>query len=296
MNKSASRSNWGRKLVPWLFVLPGLAITILLRYATLGTAFFWSLHNVTVSEMPGKFIGVKNYTDLMASAAFSQSFVNTLVFVGLTFLICFPVPIIQALILNEIRHKKTKNWLSTLYIIPAVIPGTIVIVIWRWIWNPQYGIANYLLGLLNLPPQSWLGDPNLVKFCIVFPGILGGGFTVLLYFAAMLGVPDDIIEAASIDGCVGWRKIRFIILPNIKFMISVQVITTMIGTFQIADSIFQYTSGGPAGASNSLGLHIYKLFNEEFIYGQGSALSIILLVIIAVLTAVQLIVDKSSDN
>lgn len=285
-----------KKMTPWLFVLPGLAITILLRYVTLGISFFWSFFNVTVAEMPGKFLGLQNYFDLIDSAAFKQSLVNTLLYVGLTFVMCFPIPILQALILNEIRNKKIKNWISTFYILPAVIPGTIVIVIWRWIWNPQYGIANYLLQALQIPPQAWLGDPNLVKFCIVFPGILGGGFAVLLYYAAILGVSDDIVEAAAIDGCTGIKKIRYIILPNIKFMIGVQVITTIIGTFQISDTIFQYTAGGPAGASNSLGLHIYKLFNEEFKYGHASALSIILLVVIAVLTMIQLAVDKSTQD
>lgn len=285
-----------RKLIPWMFVLPGLAMTILLRYVTLGTSFVWSFFNVTVADMPGKFVGLQNYTDLFESAAFKQSFINTMVFVGLTFLFCFPIPIIQALILNEIRNKRLKNWFSTLYILPAVIPGTIIIVIWRWIWNPQYGIANYLLSFLNIPAQTWLGDPNFVKFCIIFPGILGGGFTVLLYYAAILGVSDDIIEAAAIDGCTGMKKIRYIIMPNIKFMIGVQIIMTLIGTFQISDSIFQYTGGGPAGASNSLGLHIYKLFNEEFKYGHASALSIILLVIITILTIIQLKADKSNED
>lgn len=281
-----------KAIIPWLFVLPGLLITILLRYATLGTSIFWSFFNVTVTEMPGKFVGFENYINLISSKEFSQVLINTLVYVGLTFLLCFPIPIIQAVILSEIKSKRLKNWFSTLYIIPAVIPGTIVIVIWRWIWNPQYGIANYILSLLNVAPQAWLADPNLVKLCIIFPGILGGGLTVLLYYAAILGIPQDIVEAASLDGCTGWKKMRYITLPNIKFLITVQVITTFIGTFQITDTIFQYTNGGPAGASNSIGLNIYKLFNERFKYGEGSALSTILLVIIAVLTLIQLKMDK----
>ncbi len=283
-------------LVPWLFVLPGLLITILLRYVTIGTSIFWSLFNVTVKEMPGKFMALQNYTNLITSKEFSQVFINTIIYVGLTFILCFPIPIIQAVVLSEIRNMKLRNWLSTLYIVPAVIPGTIIIVIWKWIWNPQYGIANYILGLLNLPSQAWLGDSNLVKLCIIFPGILGGGLTVLLYYAAILGISKDIIEAASLDGCTGLKKMRYITIPNITFIIKVQVIATIIGTFQITDTIFQYTNGGPAGASNSIGLNVYKLFNERFKYGEGSALSTILLVIIALLTLLQIKMDKSNKQ
>lgn len=282
-----------RAIIPWLFVLPGIIITFLLRYLTLGTSVFWSFFNVSVMNMPGEFIGIQNYINLFTRQDFWTSLANTLVYLGLTLLICFPMPIIQALILNEIRSAKIKNWFSTLYILPAVIPATVSIVIWRWIWNPEYGVANYIFSLLGLPAQAWLGDPQLVKFAIIFPGILGGGLGVLLYYAAILGISNEVYEAASLDGCTGIKKMRYIILPNIKFVVFVQLITTTINTFQIMDVIFQYSNGGPAGASNSIALNIYKLYNDQFNYGQGSALSTILLLIIAVITLIQLKVNQS---
>ncbi|WP_206538857.1 carbohydrate ABC transporter permease [Metabacillus indicus] len=285
-----------KRVVPWLFLLPGILATLLLKYVTIGTSVTWSFFNVTVQDMPGEFVGLQNYINLFTAPDFGITFGNTLVYLGLTLLLCFLVPIIQAVILNEIRSKKLKNWFSTLYILPAVIPGTVIIVIWRWIWNPEYGVANYIFGLFGLENQAWLSDPELVKLCIVIPGILGGGLSVLLYYAAILGVPKDIYEAAELDGCSGWKKVRYIILPNIKFIILVQLIMTVIGTFQIMDVIFQFTNGGPAGASNSLGLNIYKLFNEQFQYGQGSALSTVLLLIIAIITLIQLKVSKTDAD
>lgn len=286
--------SWGnKKLVPWLFLLPGILTTLLLRYVVLGTTITWSFFHVTVSDIPGKFVGLQNYIALFTRSDFPVYFGNTLIYLVLTLILTFPVPILQAIILHEIRNKKLKNWFSTLYILPAVIPGTVYIVIWTWIWNPDYGLANFIFGLFGLGHQSWLSDPQLVKFCIVFPGILGGGLSVLLYYAAILGISEDIYEAADLDGCTGWRKVLYIILPNIKFIVLIQLIMTVIGTFQIMDVIFQFTNGGPAGASNSLGLNIYKLFMEQYQYGQGSALSTFLLFVIAIITLIQLKINKS---
>lgn len=287
---------WKKAIIPWLFVLPGMLITLLLRYVTMGTTIVWSFHNVKVGDIPGTFIGLRNYSNLFTSSAFSQAFLNTLIYVGLTFLICFPIPLIQAVILSEIHKEKLKNIFTTLYIIPAVIPGTILIVIWKWIWNPQYGIANLLLKFFGMEPQIWLANADLVKMCIVLPGILGGGFTVMLYYAAILGIPQDVVEASRLDGCAGFKKLRYITFPNIRFILMVQVITTMIGTFQISDSIFQYTNGGPAGASSSLGLSIYQFYMEQYEYGKGSALSVILLVVIAVLTMIQLCYQNRNED
>ncbi|MBO1004765.1 sugar ABC transporter permease [Pseudogracilibacillus auburnensis] len=271
-------------------------MTLLLKYIVLGTSVVWSFFYVTVQDMPGEFVGFQNYINLFQQSDFKVYFGNTIVYLLLTLLLTFPTPIIQAVILNEIRNKKLKNWFSTMYILPAVIPGTVTIVIWKWIWNPEYGIANFLFSLVGLEGQAWLSDPALVKFCIIFPGILGGGLSVLLYYAAILGISQDVYEAAELDGCSGWKKVRYIILPNIKFIVMVQLIMTTIGTFQIMDVIFQFTNGGPAGASNSLGLNIYKLFNEKFQYGMGSALSTFLLFIICIITLIQLKVNKTETE
>ncbi len=279
-----------RRLTPWLFVLPGLLITLFLRYYTMIQSLMWSFFNYDIANPPGEFIGLENYIHLLTSEEFWKSLANTGIFLLLGLALNFWVPIVQALFLSE--AKRGRSLFSTIYIIPAVVPGTVNIVIWKWIWNPQYGLANKLLNFFGAEGQMWLSDDKWVKFCIMFPGILGGGLSVLLYLSAILGISEDISEAACLDGCTKLKKIWYIVLPNISFLIKIQLIMYTIGTLQIMDSVFQYTKGGPAGASNTIALNIYKLYGERFVYGQGSAAASILLLLIAVITMIQMNAEK----
>ncbi|MFR6163458.1 MAG: carbohydrate ABC transporter permease [Mediterraneibacter gnavus] len=170
-------------------------------------------------------------------------------------------------------------------------------IIWRWIWHPDYGVANQIVKFFGGEPQVWLSDPDLVKFCIIFPGVLGGGLTVLLYLSAIQGVSTDIMESAALDGCTGFKKIRHIILPNISFMIFIQLIMCVITTMQTAGCcrICMHPEA-PSGASTTQGIFIYNAFNDDLNYGRGSAASVVLLIVIAVLTMLQMHFEKSEKN
>ena len=196
---------------------------------------------------------------------------------------CFLIPLIQALLLNEL--VRLKKCLTTLYILPALIPTSVNVIIWKWIWHPDYGVANQIVKFFGGQPQTWLSDPNLVKFCIIFPGVLGGGLTVLLYLSA-------IQESAALDGCTGFGRIIHIILPNISFMIFIQLIMCVITTMQLLDVPYMYASGGPSGASTTQGIFIYNAFNQDLNYGRGSAASVILLLVIAAMTMIQMRFEK----
>lgn len=197
--------------------------------------------------------------------------------------------LIQALLLNELRRK---NLVSTMYLLPTLIPGTIGVIIWRWFWHPDYGIANQLVRFLGGQPQTWLSDPNLVKFCIVFPGIIGGGVGVLLYLSAIQNVSQDIIDSAALDGCVGWRRIFYIILPNVRFIITIQLIMAVTNAMQLLDGPYLFAGGGPSGASTTQGIFIYESFYKDFNYGRGSAVSIILLLVIMIISIIQFKYEK----
>lgn len=167
------------------------------------------------------------------------------------------------------------------------------VIVWKWIWDPDYGIANQIFKFFGGDAQMWLSNPDLTKFCIVFPGIVGGGVNVLLYLTAIQGISKDIYEAAALDGCVGWRKVVHIILPNIRFIVVIQLVLSCITTMQILDVPYQFTSGGPSGASTSLGIFIYNSVYTDLNYGKSAAASVTLFVVIAILTVLQMKLDKS---
>ncbi len=134
-----------------------------------------------------------------------------------------------------------KNTLTTLYLLPAVIPVTATAMIWRWIYHPTYGIANQITNALGLGTFGWLQDPQIVKTAIILPGLIGGGLVMLLYLAALYSIPEDIYDAAMLDGCSSLELIQYIKLPFMRQVIFVQALFTIIGTFQMLDMPFVMT-------------------------------------------------------
>ncbi len=283
-----------KAVIPWLFLLPGLLSTFVLRYYTIFQGLKLSFYQYDVANPPGRFVGLEKFGELFRNTDYWQAWRNTFVYLVLIVALNFFIPIIQALFLGEII--KLRSFFSTFYILPAVIPLTINITLWKWIWEPEFGVANYLVKFFGADPIPWLSDARWVKFCIIFPGIIGGGFSVLLYLAAILGISEDIKEASMLDGCTGFKRMFFIILPNIKFLILIQFVLTTMTALQLLDLPFQFTDGTPAGASTSLPLFIYHYYTRNYDYGLGSAAAMTLMMIIAVITFIQLKLNNQESE
>lgn len=273
------------------FLLPGIIFTVWLRYYPILQSFYMSLFTYDPVNPPGKFVGLQNYQNIFQSGFYWGAWKNTFIFLILHIGLIFFIPLVQAIFLNELT--KGKKFFSTVYLTTALIPISINVIIWKWIWHPDYGLANQVLKFFGAEPQMWLSDPSLTKFAIIFPGIIGGGVGVLLYLAAIQGVSSDIYEASEIDGCTGWQKIAHITLPNIKFIIIIQLILATISTMQILDLPYQYTSGGPSGAATSMGIYIYDMVNKDLSYGKSTAAACVLFIVIGILTIVQMKLDQS---
>ncbi|MBD2845474.1 sugar ABC transporter permease [Paenibacillus sp. IB182496] len=283
-----------RKLAPWLLLAPPILLTAWLKYYLIIKAFYMSLFDYNAIEAPGPFVGFANYARMFSTQYYWDAWSNTFVFLFLTLIMTFLIPIVQALFLNELI--RLRHVFTTLYIVPALIPTAVNMIIWKWIWHPDYGVANRILLFFGGQPQAWLSDPDFTKFCIVFPGVLGGGLSVLLYLSAIQGISREMIESSQLDGCTGWRRIVHIILPNIRFLIFIQLVMAVILTMQLLDAPYMYTAGGPSGASTTMGVYIYNTFQQDFNYGRGSSASIVLLCVIAVMSAVQMKLDRSQKN
>lgn len=274
-----------------LFMLPGILAAIWLRYYPIGKTFYMSMFNYDPVSPPGIFVGFKNFIDLFRTGFYWEAWKNTFIFLGLTLVLVFWVPLVQAIFLNEIM--KGRKLFTTIYLITTLIPMSVNVIIWKWIWNPEYGLANQIFQFFGGNAQLWLSNPELTKFCIIFPGMVGGGVNVLLYLAAIQGISPQIYEAAALDGCVGWQKIAHIILPNLRFIIVIQLILTCISGMQVLDIPFQFASGGPSGTSTSMGIYIYNSVYTDLSYGKSAAASVTLFIVIALLTVLQMKLDNS---
>ncbi len=283
-----------QKMAPWLLLAAPILFTVWLKYYPIMKAVIISFFNYDPIHQPGQFVGLQNYITMFNTEFYWEAWQNSFVFLVLQLVMTFFIPIIQALFLNELRRMKSV--VSTMYLLPTLIPTTINVIIWRWVWHPDYGVANQLVRFFGGEPQTWLSDPALVKFCIIFPGIIGGGINVLLYLSAIQNVSPDIMESAALDGCTGWKRIWYITLPNIRYIIFIQLIIAVSTAMQLLDAPYMFAAGGPSGASTTQGIFIYNSFNKDFNYGRGSAASVILMLVVMVMTAIQMHFENAEQE
>lgn len=280
------RARMNIRWTPILFLLPSVIVFLVFKYYLIVQAVYISLFNYDIVYPPGRFVGLDNYWEFLRTSTFWTAMKNTFVFFLLSVALTFWVPIVQALFLSQI--KRANAVYRFLYQIPSVLPLVAGTLLWKWMYNPDRGLFNYLLGKIGLGPYDWLNDMSMTKFAIVLPGFFAsGGVAVLLYYAAIKSISSEIFESAKIDGCSPWDRMRLIILPNIQFVIMIQFIGFMSGVLLAFDNIYVMTQGGPADASLVVALLIQRSAFVQSRFGISSALSFFMFVVIALLTIVQ---------
>jgi len=293
-NQKRSRSRKKIRWTPILFLLPSIIVFFVFKYYPIFDAIYISLFNYDIINPPGRFVGFGNYEEFLGSETFWIAMKNTFIFLILSMAIVFWVPIVQALFLSNIR--RFNGMYRVLYQIPSVLPIVAGVLLWKWMYNPDRGLFNYLLGKIGLGPYGWLNDLHMTKLAIVLPGFFAsGGVGMLLYYAAIKSISSEIFEAAKIDGCGPWRRIGMIILPNITFVILIQFIGFMSGVLLSFDNIFVMTQGGPADASLVVALMIQKTAFVQSRFGISAALSFFMFIVIVILTVIQFRLQREEE-
>jgi multiple sugar transport system permease protein len=278
------KTGWTALIV---FLAPTVVAFLVFNYYPLLKTVYMSFFNYDAIKPPGPFVGFLNYPQSFKSASFRTALSNTVVLFLFSLGFGFWVPILQALLLDSIRgavHRVSKY----LYLLPMAIPSVGVYLVWIWIWHPDLGLANALLKALHLPILLWLTDPKLVKMCLRIPMLLGGGMSILIYLAAIQGVPADQYESAELDGAGLLRRLWHITLPNIWHMVTILFILTLTGALLAFDDIFVMTQGGPGDASTTLVFGVYRIAFNQLQMGQGAAWAVLILLITLAATSVQL--------
>jgi multiple sugar transport system permease protein len=181
----------------------------------------------------------------------------------------------------------------TIFYVPSLISGVAVALVFSWFFNQRYGIINYFLSLIGIPGPSWLGDPSYTLPAFVLMSIWGVGGTVVIFIAALQGVPAMLYEAAELDGANSWQRFWNVTIPLISPVLLFSLITGVIGTFQTFAVSYIMTNGGPANASLFYLLYLYRNAFNWFEMGYASALAWFLFLIIMICTAILL---RTSDS
>ena len=270
---------WRTQATSYLFVLPALLIFGLITFYPITTTIIYSFQKVHLAKPP-EWVGLHNYERMFGNPLFGTAWYNSLVFLGLSIVMGFMVPVVLALMVNEVR--RLRPIFQTIVYLPALIPIAVALLVWRQIYAPDGGILNSLLIAAGLPAQLWLQNPDLVKPAIVIIMTwLGAGGAMLIYISALQEIPTEIYEAAELDACSPSGRVRYITLPMIKSRMLIMLVLQIIAVVQVFTEPYILTSGGPANASVTPVLEIYRTAFERSDFGLASAWSVSLLVVLS---------------
>ena len=234
---------------------------------------------------PPRFVGMKNYNYVFSNSVTRQSIINTLLFT----IEAVPVGTALALTIAKLLDQSIRGrvFLRTLYYLPVVSSVVVSAMIWRWIYSPQHGLLNYLLGTLGIPAQNWLNDPNLALISLVVVTIWGSiGSNMVIFLAGLQDIPKDVIEAARVDGANPLQSFLLITVPLMRPVILFVVVTFTIGIFRNFGLIFMLTQGGPFNRTNTMVWEVYQNVFGYLRLGRGAAISVVMLVIVLILTLI----------
>jgi multiple sugar transport system permease protein len=268
---------YGRGIV---FLLPAVIVFATFQWYPILKNFIIAFQNY-VPGFPYEWVGFDNFKAVFSSPQLPIAARNTVAYVLICLVIGFCVPILVAIAISELRRGR--GFFRLAIYVPNIVPSIAICIIWRWIFNPQFGMLNIVLGFLGVPPQQWLLSKDQVMFSISLMSTWQNfGATAVLYMASLTAISGELYEAAELDGAGLLQRIRYVTLPGISGTMSLLLVIQLIATFQVMQEPFVMTSGGPNNASLTLMLQTYNYAFVDIEFGkagaQGSLLFLALLV------------------
>jgi multiple sugar transport system permease protein len=281
------RRNRGEALTGYLFVAPSFIGFICFVLGPLVAVAVLSMTRYDVLTPP-VFIGFANYERLFTDDRLMTVYANTLVYVVAAVILINGLALVLAVLINQ-RLPKWMTWLfRSVYFFPSLVALVYISLIFQALFQKDTGIVNYYIQAAGGHPVSWLTDPSQSRVSVIIVDVWRNvGFAMLIFVAALQDVPRDLDEAAQIDGAGPFTVFRKITVPMISQAIFFNVTMTVIGAFQIYESIIVLTKGGPGDSTRSVVMYIAEKAFSDFQMGYASAISMTLFVIILVITLIQ---------
>ena len=238
------------------------------------------------------FLGLENYRALIKDADFWAALRHTLFFIGGYIPLVMATGLGVALLMNQKLIGRT--FFRGAFFMPVISAWVAVALMWTWIFNPKFGIVNYLLGLVGITGPAWLYDPNWAMPAIILTSVWKDtGFVMVLFLAGLQNIPQEYYEAAALDGANFWGKFRHITLPLLSPIVFFTLIISLINSFQVFDQVWIMTQGGPAGSTSVL---VEQIVNNSFRYGRmgyAATLSWVLFLLVFAVTILQTRMQKN---
>ena len=276
--RSATRTALG-------FLAPSLLHLTVFVFTPIAFAAYLSLHrwDVVVPDKP--FVGLENFREMVSDATFWKALKNTVVYT-MNVPIAMAISLGVAVMMN--RRLKGVAFLRALYFLPSVTSFVAIALVWMWIYHPTFGVANFVLGFLGVPPVQWLNSTDTAMVSvIIFSVWLSLGYQMVVFLAGLQGIPEELYDASRIDGANSWQRFWRVTFPLLKPTTFFILVTSIISSFQVFTSIYVMTGGGPVGSTDVIVYHIYQAAWEQLRMGYASAMSWVLFIIIMIATWIQ---------
>ena len=290
--RAESRAGWG-------FITPAMALIGVFFAIPVASALLLSFTDFDIYSIGDfkstRFVGLKNYTDLMAMPLFWQAVKNTLYFVVVGGPLSAAASLAAALLVHS-KLTRLRPFFRSAFFAPWVTTLVAVALVWRYIYHPQYGLLNAALGVVGLGPVDWLGDPDWAMPSIILLSVWKNfGYNMLVFLAGLSSIPEELYEAAELDGAGAWKRLRHITLPMLGPTFVFVGVVTMIASFQIFSEPYVMTQGGPLKSTTTLVLLMYEQGFRWWRLGLAAAIAVVLFLLTLLGTLLQLRIRRRTQ-
>lgn len=281
--RSPRRRKLPRWLIGYIFISPWLLAFVAFEAYPILSGFYHSFTDWTATGRAERFVGLDNYVEAFTrDPLFWKAVSNTIYFIGVS----VPLGIITAFALAMMLNSKISGTTlyRTIYYLPSVVPAVAAVIVWIFIFETRRGILNFGLELIGLPAIRWLSDPSWAMPALIIMSLWSIGASMIIFLAGLQGIPQELYEAAEVDGSGGWHSLWRITVPLMTPTIFFNLVMSLVAAFQAFNNAFIMTNGGPNNATLLYMLHLYNNAFRYFRMGYASALAVVLFIIVFGLT------------
>ncbi len=280
--KRRSPTFWKDTLRGYLFIMPVVLGLLIWTFGPMVASAYYSLTDYKIIGTP-VFIGIQNYVELFTKDKAFISSLGITVRYGLMFVVLAQIVslFVAVLLTQKVRGL---TFFRTIFYLPIIVPAAASAVLWKYLYNKEFGPISSVLQSLGLPSINWLGSTESALFALVIMAVWGSAVTTIIYVAGLQNIPEDLIDAAKIDGANGIQRFVRITIPMLSPTIFFNVVTGIIGAFQVFVPAFIMTQGGPAKSTYFYNYNLYEKAFKWLEMGYASAMAWVLFAIIIVMT------------
>lgn len=276
----------------WLFAGPAVGLIAVFFFLPVLAGLVLSFTDFDIYAIgdpsTARVVGLENYTRILKNPEFWNALRVTFVYVVVGAPLSVATSLVAALLVNS-RLVRFKSAFRVVFFAPVVTTLVAVAIVWRYLYHPKYGLLDYALSQLGLPTVDWLGNPQWALFAIIVLAVWKNfGYNMLIFVAGLQAIPEELYEAARLDGASAWAQFRHVTLPGLAPVTLFVAVTTMIGNFQLFSEPYVMTQGGPLRATTSVVLMMYEEGFRWWRMGMASALAFVLFAIILTSTLLQM--------